>query len=128
MAGLITEEAVRTEDFINKAWPKLKTRKEIPLRELFPKPENFGLKHIWTYGSADVVVYRDNKIIAIFEPGGSHHFQDEKQIKNDKRKYMLCKKNGVAYLKFANSVLWESSKRQMRRIFGKYLFGTNGVL
>lgn len=124
MPGLITEEAIRTEDFINKTWPKLETKKEVPLRNMFAKPDNPGLKHIWTYGSADVVVYRDGKIIAVFEPGGSHHFQDEKQIKNDKRKFMLCKKNNVRYLKFGNNVIWSLSKRQMRKVFGKYLFSS----
>ena len=122
MPGLITEEAIRTEDFINKAWPKLKTKKEVPLRELFEEPENRGLKHIWTYGAADVVVYNGDRIVAVFEPGGSHHLTDEKQKKNDNRKFMLCKKNGVRYLKFANSVIYQMTKRQMRRLFGKYLY------
>lgn len=118
----ITKEAVDTEAYINNTWPSLKTRLEVPLRQLFPEPINCGLKHIWKYGAADIVVSRGDKIIAVFEPGGSHHFQDEKQIKNDKRKFMLCKKNGVRYLKYGNNVIYSLSKRQMRRIFGKYLF------
>ena len=123
MSNLITEEAIKVQSYINETWPKFKVELEVKLNKLFPKPENSGLKHIWTYGAADVVVYKNDKIIAVFEPGGSHHFQDEKQIKNDKRKYMLCKKNGVNYLKFGNNVIYSLSKRQMRRVFGKYLFG-----
>lgn len=119
---LVTEEAIRVKDYINKTWPKFRVELEKKLNSLFPEPKNVGLKHIWKYGSADIVVYKDDKIIAIFEPGGSHHFQDEKQIKNDKRKYMLCNINGVNCLKFANSVIYNLSKRQMRKLFGKYLF------
>lgn len=118
----ITKEALETEAFINNTWPKLKTKLEVPLRDIFPKPENVGLKHIWTYGAADVVVYNGTKIVAVFEPGGSHHFTDDTQKRNDRRKYMLCKKNEVRYLKFANSVISSLSKRQMRKLFGKYIF------
>ena len=79
--NLITEDIVKIESYINETWIYLSTKLEVRLSELFPEPDNKGLKHIWKYGSADLVVRRNGKVIAIIETGGNHHFQDEKQIK-----------------------------------------------
>src|SRR3989304_6344794 len=72
--GVITEEIRRIEEYINKTWPYLTTRKELPLRELFPEPENKGLKHIWKYGSADLVIYKGGRPVCIIEAGGGQTF------------------------------------------------------
>src|SRR4051812_13847853 len=96
--SIITEEALRIKGYINLKWPQFRVEVEQQLRNILPKPTNYGLAHIWKYGAADLVVYLGNKLICIFEPGGSQHFTDEKQIKNDKRKWMLCHKNGVRCL------------------------------
>jgi hypothetical protein len=93
------------------------------LKRLFAEPGNKGLKHIWKYGSADLVVWKKDKLVCIIEPGGSHHFTDEKQIKNDKRKWMLCEKNGVRCMKMANGLVFGLSNRQRRKLLGRLLFG-----
>lgn len=71
---MITEEVIKIEKYINKEWPRFKTQKEASLNSLFPEPENKGLKHIWKYGAADLVIFRNNKVITIIEPGGNTSF------------------------------------------------------
>jgi hypothetical protein len=120
----ITEEALLIVGYIQRFWSKLlKVKIEQPLKTLFPEPSNRGLKHIWKYGSADIVVYRRSRIVAIFEPGGSAHFQDETQMKNDRRKWKLCEINGVRCLRIANGVLSQLSRRQRRNLLGRFIFG-----
>ena len=116
----ISDEARQLEVFINDHFPKFETELEVHLQDIFPMPENKGLKHIWTYGSADLVVRRNGKLVAIFEPGGSHHWE-EKQSLNDRRKWKLCDINGVQCLGMMNNVL-KLSNRKLRRLIGRYLW------
>jgi hypothetical protein len=123
--GLITDEAREIEQYVNDKWGRhFYTELEQPLKELFPVPENKGLLHIWKHGSADVLIYRQDtkKLVAIIEPGGGQHLQDEKQMLNDRRKYMLCKINGVKCLQVINGVMKQLSKRRWRKLLGSYLF------
>lgn len=124
----ITGEALQIVSFINFQWRKHFTvRMEVPMKELFEQPENSGLKHIWKHGTADIAVYKrdTDKLVAIIEPGGAHHY-DEKQMKNDKRKWKLCEINGVGCLHLMNSVLHQKlSKRKMRALIGSVLFKKN---
>lgn len=118
---LITEEALSIKDYIKEQWPQFDVQLEQRLNTLFPQPLK-GCKHIWRHGTADIVVRRGGKIVAVIEPGGSHHFQDEKQMKNDRAKWKLCQINGVGCLRIANGVLDKLSKRKKRTLLGKYLF------
>lgn len=119
----ITEETKKYEKYIHEQWKYLfETKKEIFLRELLPEPKNSGLKHIWKYGADDLVVYRNGKIVCVIEPGGSHHFQDEKQMKNDRRKWKLHEINGIKLLRIANGVFDQLSNRKKRQLLGKFLF------
>jgi hypothetical protein len=118
----ITEEAKAIKAYIEQTWPRLFLLKlEVPLNEIFKEPENVGLKHIWRYGSADLVVFRDSKPIAIIEPGGMHHFE-EKQSLNDRRKWKLAEQNGVRCLQVMNDVMKLLSKRKWRALVGGFLF------
>jgi len=119
---LITETAKKVKEYIKKTWPKFNPVLEIPLCDLFSDPGKGGLQSIWKHGSADVVVYSGDKIVAIFEPGGSHHFQDPKQIRRDRCKYKLCQINGVECFRFANSLFDALSNKKRRAMFGKFLF------
>ena len=58
----------------------LSIRKEIRLNKVFLEPENVGLKHIWRYGSADLVVSRHGKPVCIIESGGSHHWEEKQSL------------------------------------------------
>jgi len=117
-----TDEALAIKDYINSKWGNLFTvETERPLSKLFPKPENPGLKHIWTYGSADIVIYRKGRPVAIIEPGGQHHFE-EKQSLNDRRKWKLAELNGVKCLFVMNGVMRSLSNRKWRSLLGKFLF------
>lgn len=118
---IITEEIRKIESYVNAVWPKFTTRKEVRLRELFPEPENAGLRHIWKYGSADLVVYRRDKPVCIVEAGGAHHFE-EKQSLNDRRKWKLAEQNGVGCLTMMNGLMDKPSKRKWRNLLGRYLF------
>lgn len=121
----ITNEAIEIQEYINKTWSKLfYAELEKPLKDIFPEPENRGLKHIWKYGSADIVVRRklNNEICLILEPGGAHHFNDEKQVKNDKRKWKLCEINNVECVHLVNSLKKNLSNRKWRNFLGKFLF------
>ena len=91
------------------------------LRELFPEPDNAGLRHIWKYGAADLVVYRCDKAVCIIEAGGAHHFED-KQSLNDRRKWKLCEINGVGCMTMMNGLMDGLSNRKWRSLLGRYLF------
>lgn len=118
----ITEEAKAIKAYIEQTWPRLFDLKlEVPLNKIFKEPENVGLKHIWRYGFADLVVFRDSKLIAIIEPGGGHHFE-EKQSLNDRRKWKLAEQNGVRCLQVMNDVMKLLSKRKWRALVGGFLF------
>ena len=118
----ITEEVKKIDDYINKTWKKFSTETEVKLSRLFPKPANSGLNHIWKYGAADLVIRFKSRIIAIIEPGGAHHFE-EKQMRNDRRKWKLCEINGVRCLRMMNGVFDRLSNRKRRCLLGKFLFG-----
>jgi hypothetical protein len=117
-------EVEKLRQLINKFWKdKFVFKEEIPLCELFPEPKNKNLKHIWKYGRCDLVIFRNGKLIAIFEPGGFHHLKDKKQIQNDILKYKLCRLNKVACCHFTNNTLERlKSNRQKRKFLGSYLF------
>ena len=121
--SVITEEALKIRDYIEKTWGGIFTvRVEVPLRVVFPEPQNVGLRHIWKWGSADLVVCRDGEPIAIIEPGGSHHWE-EKQSLNDRRKWKLADINGVRGITLMNGVMDALSKRKFRAMMGAILFG-----
>ena len=110
-----------TDSNLNATWPQFTTRKEVRLRELFPEPDNDGLRHIWKYGAADLVVYRRDKAVCIIEAGGAQHFED-KQSLNDRRKWKLAEQNGVGCLTMMNGLMARLSKRKWRNLLGSYLF------
>ena len=120
----ITKEVMAVQAYIDKTWGRLfSTRLEVPLKKLSPEPENTGLKHIWRYGSADLVVEsrRDGRIVAVVELGGAHHW-DEKQNKNDARKWKLCEVNGARCLTAMNGIQDGLSRRKWRQMLGAHLF------
>jgi hypothetical protein len=118
------DEIEKTKNLIEKFWKgKFTFKREIPLKELFSEPKDKDLKHIWKYGHADLAVFRNGKLIAIFEPGGFHHLKDKRQIQNDILKYKLCKLNKVSCCHFANATLERlKSNREKRKFLGAYLF------
>jgi hypothetical protein len=117
----ITDEVLEIESYINKTWTRVITKTEVPLKDLFPEPRNPGLKHIWKWGAADLVVFACKTPICIIEPGGSHHWE-ERQMKNDRRKWKLAELNGVNCLFIMNHVVGRLSKRQLRGLLGKNVF------
>lgn len=118
---IITEDIKLIERYINNTWKQFNIRKEVRLNDLFIEPENPGLNHIWKYGSADLVIYKNNKPICIIESGGSHHFK-EKQRLNDRRKWKLAEQNSVRCLTMMNGLMQRLSGRKWRALLGKYLF------
>ena len=119
---IITEDIKQIEAYINRTWKHLSTQKEIRLNKIFPEPENVGLKHIWRYGSGDLVVSRHGKPVCIIESGGSHHWE-EKQSINDRRKWKLGEINSVRSLTMMNGMMGRISNRQWRTLLGRYIFG-----
>ena len=120
---IITEDIKQIEAYINRTWKHLSTEKEIRLKKVFPEPENVGLRHIWRYGSADLIVYRHKKPVCIIESGGSHHWE-EKQSLNDRRKWKLAEINDVRCLTMMNGMMERLSNRKWRELLGRYIFGT----
>jgi hypothetical protein len=118
---IITEDVKQIEKYINNTWKQFTTEKEVRLSKLFTEPENTGLRHIWRYGSADLVVYREGKPICIIESGGSHHWE-EKQSLNDRRKWKLAEINGVRCLTMMVGIRNRLSNRKWRGLLGRYLF------
>lgn len=80
-------------------FPRLQFKLKIPLKKLFPEPDNRYLRSIWNFGHADIATFRHNNIVNIIEPGGSYHLQDDKQRLRDLKKDKLCKFNGVTCLR-----------------------------
>jgi len=119
---IITEDVRQIERYINSIWKQFTTEKEVRLSKLFSEPENKGLKHIWRYGSADLVVYKESKPVCIIESGGSHHWE-EKQSLNDRRKWKLAEINGVRCLTMVVGIQKRLSNRKWRALLGRYLFG-----
>lgn len=67
-------------EYIRKRHPKFAVRTKVPLKELFPQPKGPRLQRFWQAQShADIVIFRNDKLIAILEPGGTH-VTDEKQV------------------------------------------------
>ena len=120
---IITDDVIQIEAYIKEKWKQFTTEKEVRLSRLFPKPENMGLQHIWRYGSADLVVRKNDIPICIIESGGSQHWE-EKQSLNDRRKWKLAEQNGVRCLNMMVNIKGRMSKRQWRNLLGRYLFGT----
>jgi len=118
------DETEITKQLIGKFWKnKFTFQKEISLKKLFPDPESKNLRHIWNHGRADLAIFRNRKLISIFEPGGIHHLKDKKQIQNDILKYKLCRLNKVACCHFTNNTLEKlRSNREKRKFLGSYLF------
>lgn len=124
---IITEDIKQIEKYINDTWKQFTTQKEVRLNKLFSEPENIGLKHIWRYGSADLVVSKDNKPICIIESGGAHHFEEHQSL-NDRRKWKLAEQNGVRCLTMVVGIKNRLSNRKWRTLLGRYLFGTMNEL
>jgi len=119
---IITQDIKEIEAYINRTWKHFHTNKEVRLNKLFPEPENVGLRHIWRYGSADLVIFRGSNPVCIIESGGSHHWED-KQSLNDRRKWKLAEQNGVRCLTMMNGVMPRLSNRKWRSLLGRFLFG-----
>jgi len=119
----ITPEALLIKAFVDNEWGHLfTTRLEVRLKELFPEPESRGLRHIWAYGTADLVISRDESPVAIIEPGGVHHWEAKQRL-NDRRKWKLAELNGVRCIHVMNGVATGISRRQLRRMLGSVIFG-----
>lgn len=105
-------------------FPRLEFKIKIPLKKLFPEPENKWLKSIWSYGHADITVFRHNKLIAIVEPGGWYHAKDPKQKIRDSKKDKICKINGVNCLRIFNDVVDNGMPtKNFKRLLKKYFYG-----
>ena len=97
-------------------------RKKVPLRELFPRPEQKYLLNEWGYGHADLSIYQHGRLNCIWEPGGSNHFRDEAQKLRDQRKDKLCEMNGVNCLRTPNSIVDQLHMKICKDLVRKYIY------
>lgn len=105
-------------------FPRLRFKIKIPLKELFPKPENKWLQSFWNNNShSDISVFRHNKLTCIIEPGGWYHIKDEKQKVRDSKKYKICKINGINYLPVVNSGINHLDEKNTKKLLKKYFYG-----
>jgi len=105
-------------------FPRLKFRIKIPLKELFPKPENKWLQSFWNNNShADISVFRHERLVAIIEPGGWYHAKDEKQKIRDSKKDKICRDNGINCLRIFNNVVDDLNNLKFRKLLKKYFYG-----
>lgn len=106
-------------------FPRLEFKIKIPLRELFPEPDNRWLKSFWKNNShADISVFRHNKLVAIIEPGGWYHAKDEKQKVRDSKKDKICKINKVNCLRIFNNVVNNDlNNPKFKKLLKKYFYG-----
>ena len=109
-------------------FPRLQFKLKIPLKELFPEPKNRYLKSFWGNNShADISVFRHQKLVCIIEPGGYHHFKDEKTRIRDQKKDIICHTNGVHCLRVANSIIKDLDLKVTRKLLKKYFYSENGL-
>lgn len=96
---------------------------KVPLKELFPEPEEKHLKRFWRKDShADIAVFRHQQLACIVEPGGFAHFSDRKQRIRDKKKDVICRNNNVNCFRIANSVIRYLDLSVVKRRFRKYFY------
>ena len=98
-------------------------RFDIPLKKLFPEPENRFLRSFWKAAShADIPVFskRDNRLIAIFETGGSAHLE-KKQVLRDTKKAKICALNNIGFRGIQNWEWEKISRRKFRNWIRKVL-------
>ena len=99
-------------------------RFDVPMKKLFPEPQNEVLKGFWLKKShADIPVFsqKTRKLVAVFETGGTQHLR-EKQRNRDTAKAELCELNNIG---FRGTLNWEwrkSSKRKLRNWIRKALY------
>ncbi len=117
-----TEEEKSIREYISRTWSEFHTETGATLFTLFPEPENYGLKHIWTYGHSDISVFRKRRLVCLIEPGGSQHFEEHQSL-NDRRKWKLTEINGVKCLHLMNGTMENLSKKQFRKLMGGVLYG-----
>ena len=106
-------------------FPRLKFKAKIPLKELFPKPEDRWLQSFWNNNShADIAVFRHHKLVCIIEPGGWHHAKDKKQKIRDLKKDKICQKNKVNCLRIFNNVVDSDLENpKFKKLLKKYFYG-----
>ncbi|MBA7553049.1 hypothetical protein ES705_45634 [subsurface metagenome] len=105
-------------------FPRLKFRIKIPLKELFPKPENKWLQSFWNNNShADIAVFRHSILTCIIEPGGFFHISDPKQKIRDSKKDRICTENNVNCLRLINSIVNDLDNSKFRKLLKKYFYG-----
>lgn len=125
---VVTEEAKSLADFLVGEWGHLfDVQLEVRLSTLFPKPRWSRLCHIWKHGSADLAVFREQRLVAIVEVGGPHHF-DALRARNDENKARLAITNHVSCAILSNEIVRKLSKRRLRALLGAIIFGSSGRL
>jgi len=109
-------------------FPRLKFETKIPLKKLFPEPDNRWLKSFWNNNShADISIFRHNKLVCIIEPGGWYHASDEKQKIRDSKKDKICRENRVNCLRIFNNVVnGDLNNPKFRKLLKKYFYGVVG--
>jgi len=106
-------------------FPRLEFKIKIPLKKLFPEPENKWLKSFWKNNShADIVVFRHGRLVAIIEPGGWYHASNGKQKRRDLQKDLICQENRVNCLRiFNNVVVNDLDNLKTKRLLKKKFYG-----
>lgn len=107
---------------------RVKFIKKRLLKKIFPQPKQEHLRTFWIANShADITAFIHGEPVCIIEPGGNPHFQDQVQITRDKKKYKICKDNGVEYLQFPNTIVnWiedPKASKLLKKLFKKSFYG-----
>lgn len=125
---IITEEEVDAYilnpvvEYIRKRHPKFEVKTKIRLKDLFPQPNSPRLQKFWQAAShADIAIFRNERLIAILEPGGGQHLTDEKQVYRDTLKRMICWINGVKCEHILNSIVVQHIQTRQWKLFVKKL-------
>ncbi len=106
-------------------FPRLGFKIKIPLKELFPKPENKWLQSFWNNNShADIAIFRHGILTCIIEPGGWYHVKDERQKIRDLKKDRICQDNRVNCLRIFNNVVnGDLDNPKFRKLLKKNIYG-----
>ena len=108
---------------IGELFPFLEVQLWVPLKELFPKPDEEILARFRRSPShADIAIFHRGRCVAIVEPGGAHHAGDHRQRVRDGKKDQLCWRNGTNVVRFFNSELVNMRKPAWKKMLRAAIF------
>lgn len=125
MKKLQSDESVLRElsEWLDLKFPEFKFEYKVSIRKTeISEPCNNWLKSIYWYGHFDIIARKNGRLTCVFEPGGSAHFKNKRQILCDSKKDKLCELNRIRIVRFPNNLISELRTRKGIKLIRKILY------